>query len=272
MNVSKCIVVSRAGGSSKTHASMDEAAHVSQHTDHSSSGVHGRRRAAAPSPRDSVQAASVSAPVSAREVPSETYTRTQAYSRGVSQLQGAVEETRPQVDRATTAASAVSQPSASSDNEAAAFLFRQRQLALQRAAASAPAEAPALPPAPPSVRSRDLIDEDEVAERLRLLAEVQEQRQRLQQRREAPAVPQSAPRAVPQPDTFEREILPTRFRRNRADDAFRPPSDTVPLDDALLKRQSMFADIMAEERPPATRFGRFPRDARASESERYSVF
>lgn len=261
------------GSSSKTYASLVEAGHASQHTDRSAVGVHGRRRVAAPrSPRDTVQAVSVSTSGSARETPSDDYARTQAFLRGTPLLQGAVEETRPQADRVAMAVSAASPPSASGGNDAAAFLFRQRQLALQRAAASAPAEAPTPPPAPAVVRSRNSIDEDEVAERLRLLAEVQEQRQRLQQRREAPAAPQSAPRAVPQADTSERETLPARFRRNRADDAFRPSNDTLPQDDALLKRQSMFADIMAEERPPPTRFGRFPRDTRPSEYERYSLF
>jgi hypothetical protein len=125
-------------------------------------------------------------------------------------------------------------PVSSSNESAAAFLLKQRQLAADRAAVAASDSKPHEP--------RDGEDDD-AAERLRMLAEVRRQRE---QERES-ARRERAGHESAEPRSLTRQPIvpdPSRLRSQTAPSVSAQP----PLDPEARKRQEMFADIMAERK------------------------
>lgn len=134
-------------------------------------------------------------------------------------------------------------PAPAQASDPTAFLLRQRQLALERAAARDTAPIDRGHVVPPHE------EDDDTAERMRMLAEVRQQRQA-----EKEAARQQKVATSQQEPSYS--VSGGRFQRD----------DALPLrHDDMSDRQAMFADIMAERRrekggaAEPTRFGRFPR-------------
>ena len=160
-----------------------------------------------------------------------------------------------------------------SSNDAVSFLLRQQQLAQERASFTSARAGPPRDEPP-------VVDADEAAERLRMLAELrqqrQEEREQAARQKQALIAQRAAGEVLHSEPTYNNDVPVGRFRRDESDASSVPqpsrfsrqePATPTRTDEGgeLAKRQAMFADIMSERGSASTVATRFSRMRQPSE-------